>query len=158
MATSSASAMPGASAGSSAGAAPVFNTIAPGPFNAGGAFQFRSPKPFSGKREDWEDFSWQLKAYLSLIRPHFHSVMDKAEKLQEPVGDSFCQNPDGSVNETLMEMSTSLHFILVNSCEGQAATFLKQCSEPNGFESWRQLHQRLTVLSLIHISEPTRPC
>ena len=79
------------------------------------------------------------------MHPAFKSYLEKAEKSVTALQDDFFQNIDGSMNTQLVEMSTTLHFILITLCEEQAATCLKQSSEPNGFENWRILHQRFTV-------------
>ena len=37
------------------------------------------PEKFTGKLEEWEEWSWQVKSYISLFHPEVTEVMDSAE-------------------------------------------------------------------------------
>ena len=126
---------------SASSAIPNIGSAIPG-FTSTGAFQFKPPETFSGKREEFEEWGWPLKAYLSLIHPAYSAKMNEAELHNTSLPDEFFRNPDGSINQNVVQMSTNLHYILVTSCKGQAAVCLRQSSDPNGFENWRILITR----------------
>ena len=77
-------------------------SVTPG-FSSSGAFQFRPPKSFSGKREEFEEWSWTLKAYLSLIHPSYSAKMNDAELRKDPLPEEFFKNPDGTYNQTVIQ-------------------------------------------------------
>ena len=37
------------------------------------------PEKYIGKLEEWEEWSWQVKSYISLFHPEVTEVMDSAE-------------------------------------------------------------------------------
>ena len=48
-------------------------------FGSGGTWQFNPPKEFSGKKEDFEEFSFKLKAYLILMDPEYQIDLQAIE-------------------------------------------------------------------------------
>ena len=105
-------------------------------------FQFAPPSKFSGKREDFEEFSITLKAYLNLIDGTFGGTMLQAEEMESDITDDFFKNPDGSFKEKTVQMATSIQFLLVTLYTVSASAFIRRDMSPNGFESWRRLHRR----------------
>ena len=118
-------------------------------FSSSLPFQFAPPSKFSGKREDFEEFSITLKAYLNLIDGTFGSTMLQAEQTENEINDDFFRNPDGSFKDKLVQMATSLQFLLVTLCTGSASAFIRRDMSPNGFESWRRLHRRYVLPSRV---------
>ena len=118
-------------------------------FSSSLPFQFAPPSKFSGKREDFEEFSFTLKAYLNLMEGTFGSTMLQAEETENDITDDFFRNPDGSFNDKLAQMATSLQFLLVTLCTGSASAFIRRDMSPNGFESWRRLHRRYVLPSRV---------
>ena len=48
---------------------------------------FTPPGGFEGCTDNWEDFSYKLKAYLSFHEPDFGQYMTRVEESVEPVVD-----------------------------------------------------------------------
>ena len=118
-----------------------------GGFNQVGPFQFQSPKEFSGKREDFEEFVFKLKSYLCLISPkyliHLQALQDRVPELTP----ADFQDAEGNEDNELVPMATHLQRLLVTLCGGAASTFLRRGTTEYGFESYRKLCQRYMVLS-----------
>ena len=116
--------------------------------SSAGTKPFAPPRGFDGRIEDWEDFSYKLKAYLSLQEPDFGDCMDKIETSADPVVDEdkffWTRLEDGSniVSERTMGMSRTLQYTLIMLCSGPALTIVKTAHTQNGFETWRLLSQR----------------
>ena len=45
----------------------------------GGRVKLPLPEKYIGKLEEWEEWSWQVKSYISLFHPEVTEVMDSAE-------------------------------------------------------------------------------
>ena len=55
-----------------------------------GPFQFNVPKPFKGKKEEFEDFTFAFKAYLNLCDPEYGKELKMVEDdLETEVKDEF---------------------------------------------------------------------
>ena len=56
-----------------AGTASAGPGVVPPPSVTGfsGRFQFQLPEKFKGTKDTWEEFTFQFKAYLSLIDPNY---------------------------------------------------------------------------------------
>ena len=50
------------------------------------------PEKFTGKVEEWEEWSWQVKSYISLFHPEVTEVMDSAEIAAATVTDEKLTN------------------------------------------------------------------
>ena len=113
-----------------------------GAFRHVGPFQFNTPKEFSGRREDFEEFVFKLKAYLGLVNPeyrvHLSALQDKTEELT----DEYFMDEDDNPKLHIVQLSTHLQWLLVSLCSGPSSTFLRRDSTENGFESFRKLCQR----------------
>ena len=44
-------------------------------FSSSGPFQFAAPSSFDGKRENFEEFSFKLRAYLNLMNPRYQEAL-----------------------------------------------------------------------------------
>ena len=45
------------------------------------------PLHYSGESDKWKDWSWQLKSYVALYKPHAREVMDLSEGAPNPMTD-----------------------------------------------------------------------
>ena len=101
------------------------------------------PRQFDGRLEDYEEFSFKLKGYLSLQEPDFGRLMTRVETMEEAVTDAHCTEPGGGeVSERVFAMSRTLQYTLIMLCTGPALTIIRSVQTDNGFETWRQLHRR----------------
>ena len=138
-----------------------------------GPFQFNLPKPFKGKKEDFEDFTFAFKAYLNLCDPEYGKELKLVEdeidkevkedffKWDVPVPVSAAQVPveqmsssqaskdsppkETTDNEERMARSANLQYLLITLCEGSAVQVLKRETNTNGYESWRLLVKRYST-------------
>ena len=55
--------------------------------NLTGSIKTPLPKNFSGKYEDWDDWSWTFKTYLHMMEPALAPLLDKIEDMPLPVTD-----------------------------------------------------------------------
>ena len=83
-----------------------------------GSLKIPSPKPFKGTGgpedpSDYEAFSNQLKAYLSLQNPRFRDLMNVAEQNAAPIG--FPTDPADQA------LATQLQNFLILLCMDKAA-------------------------------------
>ena len=119
---------------------------ASGAFGTAGPFQFAPPKEFTGKKEDFEEFTFKLRAYLNLMDAEYEDILTRIEaNLETEITDAHFLEQDGcTVNEEgLQKRAAHLQWILVALCTGPASTFLRSEVTSNGFESWRRsLHVR----------------
>ena len=112
-------------------------------------FQFQLPEKFKGTKENWEEFNFQFKAYLSLIDPAYeHDLQDVEIQSDQPVSEDFfmldiTDEQNGPiVNEDKVKRSKELQYLLIMLCTGPATHVLHRESNLNGFESWRLLFKR----------------
>ena len=47
--------------------------------------KFNPPKPFDGREENFEQFSYKLKAYLSMNNSKYRELMKRAEERDTPI-------------------------------------------------------------------------
>ena len=113
-------------------------------FTSSGPFHFTAPKEFSGKKEDFEEFSFKLRAYLCLMDPKYGDDLNVIESnLETEITDAHFYDGTGNLKADLLARATSLQWILVGLCSGTASTQLRRDSNStNGFESWRKLNNR----------------
>ena len=114
----------------------------------GGEIKLFPPPHYSGEPDKWEDWSWQLKSYVALYKPHAREVMDLAEGAPNPITDQVLTNYQ--VNHIghdvqLLVFSRQLHYLLAQITEGPARLIVRLNERGNGFESWRQVHERFSL-------------
>jgi hypothetical protein len=102
-------------------------------------FRFAPPKTFKGKEDEFELFSYKLKAFLNMADPGYRASMNLA-----------AQETDEINFETLardrQRMSIHLQNVLISLTEGPALRIVKrQEQSENGFEAWRQLCLRYVL-------------
>ena len=65
-----------------------------------GPFQFSPPKDFSGKKEDCEELSFKLKAYLCLMDSEYKKERQRIEQqLEHELTDADFTTEDGVVKQ-----------------------------------------------------------
>ena len=104
-----------------------------------GNLKIPAPKTFSGKKDDegyeYENYSRQLKAYLSLQTPRFKELMVATESAAGPIG--------MPADEDDKHLARQLQNFLILTCIDKAGRIVyRDDSDENGFESWRRLYQR----------------
>ena len=104
-----------------------------------GHLRLPPPKQFLGKHDndssEFEIFSKQLKAYLSLQNTRYNDLMNSAEESDTLIG---LPTDDGD-----KQLARQLQNFLILLCNEKAArVVLRDDSEENGFEKWRRLHLR----------------
>ena len=90
------------------------------PFSQTGPFQFHSPKEFNGKREDFEEWAYKLRAYMSLINPDYNAHMLALQEKEDEVSQDMFKKRDGSEDTTLVQLAVHLQWMLVTLCTGSA--------------------------------------
>ena len=74
------------------------------------------PEKFNGKMEHWEDWSWQMKSYLSLFKTDVAEVMEQCETVATPITDERLEQLEASnpqfVDAGLIQFSRELHYFL----------------------------------------------
>ena len=98
------------------------------------------PPIFKGEHERWEDWSWQLKAYVVLYKPVAQELMTRVEGSASVIDDTILQQEENNFHpgQDLVRFAKQLHYLLANLTD-DAARLIVRLNEPgNGFETWRQ--------------------
>ena len=119
------------------------------------------PVAFSGRLDEWEDWSWSLKTYVFLFHPELDDWLDYVEQLEVEITDDHLKTtrpPTGSeslsdelTGERLDDwkkktaISKRLHYRLANVTVGAAKTEVKNNLKGNCFETWRRPRTRLSL-------------
>ena len=115
----------------------------------GGSARLPLPDKFDGKMEHWEDWSWQVKAYVSLFKIEALRVLEDAEVATAQITDDalerFEANETESVDTELVKFSRQLHYLLTQITSESARLVVRGNVEMNGFESWRLLARRFSL-------------
>ena len=107
------------------------------------------PPTFKGEHDKWEDWSWQLKAYVALYKPVAQNLMDRIEGSTTHIDDhvTYQEELTNYPGQDLVKFAKQLHYLLANLTD-DAARLIARLNEPgNGFETWRQLHERFALPS-----------
>jgi hypothetical protein len=105
---------------------------------AAGSFKVPMPKPFSGKAEDWDDFSFKFKAYMVMKKADYVTIFTGAEMSTDVITDQHFII-EGDLKEDLVKLSRELQYMLIHLCEGSSTNLLRQTENSHGAESWRRL-------------------
>ena len=116
------------------------------------------PPPFSGSIEHWEEWSWQLKSYVSLFKPRVSKLLEAVEGKTETIDDKFLDEWEKTNNPTfqltdkskhrpyqLVQFSKQLHYLLAQLTSDAARTTVRLNNDGNGFETWRALYDRFSL-------------
>ena len=71
------------------------------------------PRPFSGKAEDWDDFSFKFKAYMAMKNAKYVTIFTGAEKSTDVITDQHFI-VEGELNGDLVELSRELQHMLIH--------------------------------------------
>lgn len=88
---------------------------------------------FSGQDSAWVEWSFEARSEIVCRGILSDDQLIKIEAMTEP-----CD----AGNADLKERASRLYHLLARSCKGAANLILRKIPRGNGFEAWRQLHQR----------------
>ena len=98
------------------------------------ACMLTKPKTFSGKDEDWAQWSTVTRAYCGALDANLLLEMTTVEE-EEGIVDH------ARLNDNQKQRSCSLFYILAMLLEGRAQTKVSNCVSGHGLELWRRLVQ-----------------
>ena len=107
------------------------------------------PPVFTGERERWEDWSWQVKAYVSLHKPFAQELLTRIEEDSFPIDGFILQQEEDCTyqGQDLVKFSKQLHYLLANITDDIARVIVRSNYAGNGFETWRRLYDRFALLN-----------
>ena len=107
------------------------------------------PDEFDGKMEQWQEWSWQVKAYVSLFEVEALRVLVNAEVADASITDDALKclkASDSELGDTeIVEFSRHLHRLLTRITSGSAQLVVRRNVELNGFETWRLLTEKFSL-------------
>ena len=107
------------------------------------------PDEFDGKMEQWQEWSWQVKAYVSLFEVEALRVLVNAEVADASITDDALKclkASDSELRDTeLVEFSRHLHRLLTRITSGSAQLVVRKNVELNGFETSRLLTEKFSL-------------
>ena len=103
----------------------------------------KTPNIFTGET-DWEEFSFQFKAYIEVLSPGVSDYLTQAETNVGPITGF---HPTGSfTSEMLTQLSREIRLLLSQMLSGEALLLIRQQTiSTNGFELWRLLNSRFQL-------------
>ena len=103
----------------------------------------KTPSIFTGDA-DWEEFSFQFKAYIEVLPPGVSEYLTHAETNTGPITGFV---PSGSfTTEMLTQLSREIRLLLSQMLSGEALLLVRQQPlSANGFELWRLLNKRFQL-------------
>ena len=114
--------------------------------NLAGNIKIPLPRPFNGKYEDWEDWSWTFKTYLHMMEPVLAPYVDKSEDLPLEIADAdLAEEGNEQLSRQKLAFSRKLHYLLALITEDGTKLIVKQNTNSNGFETWRLLSHEFTL-------------
>ena len=96
----------------------------------------------------YEEWAFKLQAYLGLIDRDFDLVLQLAQVATRQIEDTDIRTHilDPTQASKAVDLSRDLHDILINICQGAAATVVRQNRyNANGCETLRLLHNRCSL-------------
>ena len=112
-----------------------------------GKLRLPMPGKLSGKLEDWEDWSWDFRTYLSMFLPDSTTVMDRIGANSDVVIEDGHLEVAGDPQATNSRISNArrLHYVLANLCTDSARLVVRQNTGCNGYETWRRLYSKFAL-------------
>ena len=111
--------------------------------------RYKLPPPFfTGDYCQYEEWLFKLQAYLGLIDRDFDLVLPLAQVATRQIEDADVRTHilDPTQASKAVDLSRDLHYILINICQGAAATVVRQKRyNANGCETLRLLHNRFSL-------------
>ena len=110
------------------------------------------PDRFSGQPSDWEEWSWNFKAYLAMFDSTSVSTLERIEEnpTREITDDDMtvmldALDVDQEATAKRVLFSRKLHYLLAQLVKESARLVVRQNAESNGFETWRRLCNRFAL-------------
>ena len=110
------------------------------------------PDRFSGQPSDWEEWSWNFKAYLAMFDSTSVSTLERIEEnpTREITDDDMtvmldALDVDQEATAKRVLFSRKLHYLLAQLVKESARLVVRQNVESNGFETWRRLYNRFAL-------------
>ena len=111
--------------------------------------RYKLPPPFfTGDYSQYEEWLFKLQAYLGLIDRDFDLVLQLAQVATRQIEDTDIRTHilDPTQASKAVDLSRDLHYILINICQGAAATVVRRNRyNANGCETLRLLHNRFSL-------------
>ena len=113
-----------------------------------GQLKLPTPKEFTGKSEDFDDFSFKIKSYMSTFDARSGYLMTQSESETTSITDDMLDNFESKLATAPAVPSTTLarqlYFVLFGLVANSITT-LKSVKDNNGVEAWRLLHLRYSL-------------
>ncbi|MEC8009304.1 MAG: hypothetical protein VX185_00865, partial [Pseudomonadota bacterium] len=118
----------------------------------GSNFKLMPPTPQEVTTENWPDWSWKIKKYLSLEDPYLNKMLTELESQKTPVTKdqiitfndegTTAADVDSALATKRLMLAAKLEYFISNVVLGQTISLLKSHEDNsadfvNGFESWR---------------------
>ena len=104
------------------------------------------PQKFSGRFEDWEDWSWTFTTYMNMLEPSLATFMNSVKDMPlEVTDDDLKVDGDDATSSSRLVFSRKLHYMLALMTDDAAKLIVRQNVGGNGFETWRLLCQKFTL-------------
>ena len=114
--------------------------------NLSGNLKIPPPRTFSGKYEDWDEWSWTFKTYLNMMEPALAPFLEKVEYMPLEITDEdLTEKGDDTLTRNRITFSGKLHYLLALITDDIAKLIVRQNTTGNGFETWRLLHIKFTL-------------
>ena len=105
-----------------------------------GSLKLPLPKNFSGKFEDWEEWSWTFVTYMNMLDPNLANYMGKVQDMPlEVTDDDLKVESNDELSAARLQFSRKLRYILALMTEDAAKLVVRQNVVGDGFETWRLL-------------------
>ena len=109
-----------------------------------GKLRLPLPDTFSGNPADWEEWSWNFKACISMFETGAVTLLDAAEARNDEFLDDHLAvtldtgDVDAEATAARVLFSRKLHYLLFQLVKDSAKLIVRQNEDSNGFETWRQ--------------------
>ena len=116
-----------------------------------GKLRLPLPDTFSGNPADWEEWSWNFKAYISMFETGAVALLDAAEIRNDEFLDEHLAvtldtgDVDADATAARVLFSRKLHYLLSQLVKDSAKLIVRQNEDSNGFETWRRLYKKFSL-------------
>ena len=116
-----------------------------------GKLRLPLPDTFSGNPADWEEWSWNFKAYISMFETGAVTLLDAAEIRNDEFLDEHLAvtldtgDVDAEATAARVLFSRKLHYLLSQLVKDSAKLIVRQNEDSNGFETWRRLYKKFSL-------------
>ena len=116
-----------------------------------GKLRLPLPDTFSGNPADWEEWSWNFKAYIPMFETGAVTLLDAAEaRNDEFLDDNLAVtldtgDVDAEATAARVLFSRKLHYLLSQLVKDSAKLVVRQNEDSNGFETWRRLYKKFSL-------------